>query len=140
MVPRAVWPGKPILATGYQFSQQYYELSASVYTASAITPIGDLYRHGGWIPVIAGMFLLGCGVRLLDDVLDVRSNPHAIFLVLLLFPTLVTEEQDWATLLAGIPTTLPGLVVGHSPCFSAAAFEVSDRAVLVTHLAGLVNG
>ena len=68
MVPRAVWPGKPILATGYQFSQQYYELSATVYTSSAITPIGDLYRHGGWIPVIAGMFLLGCGVRLLDDV------------------------------------------------------------------------
>ena len=106
MVPRAVWPGKPILATGYQFSQQYYGLPASLYTASAITPVGDLYRHGGWIPVIAGMFLLGCGVRLLDDVLDVRSNPHAIFLVLLLFPTLVTGEQDWATFLASIPATL----------------------------------
>ena len=106
MVPRAVWPGKPILATGYQFSQQYYGLPASLYTASAITPVGDLYRHGGWIPVIAGMFLLGCGVRLLDDVLDVRSNPHAIFLVLLLLPTLVTGEQDWATLLASIPATL----------------------------------
>ena len=106
MVPRAVWPGKPILATGYQFSQQYYGLPASLYTASAITPVGDLYRHGGWIPVIAGMFLLGCGVRLLDDVLDVRSNPHAIFLVLLLLPTLVTGEQDWATFLASIPATL----------------------------------
>ena len=106
MVPRAVWPGKPILATGYQFSQQYYELPASLYTASAITPVGDLYRHGGWLPVIVGMFLLGCGVRLLDDVLDVRSNPYAIFLVLLLFPTLVNGEQDWATFLASIPATL----------------------------------
>ena len=65
-----------------------------------------MYRHGGWIPVIAGMFLLGCGVRLLDDVLDVRSNPHGIFLVLLLFPTLVTAEGDWATFLAGIPAIL----------------------------------
>ena len=103
MVPRALWPGKPVLATGYQFSQQYYELSASIYTSSAITPLGDLYRHGGWIPVIAAMFLLGCGVRLLDDAIDVRSNPHAIFLWLLLFPTLVTAEGDWATSLAGIP-------------------------------------
>ena len=106
MVPRAVWPSKPILATGYQFSQQYFELSASLYTSSAITPVGDLYRHGGWISVIAGMFLLGCVVRLLNDVLDVRSNPHAIFLVLLLFPTLVNGEQDWATLLASVPATL----------------------------------
>ena len=97
MVPRAVWPGKPVLATGYQFSQQYYELSASTYSSSAITPVGDLYRHGGWIPVIAGMFLLGCGVRVLNDVIDVRSNPHAIFLWLLLFPSLVTAEGDWAT-------------------------------------------
>lgn len=106
MVPRAVWPGKPILTTGYQFGQQYYGLSASLYTSSAITPVGDLYRHGGWIPVIAGMFLLGCGVRLLDDALDARSNPHGIFLVLLLFPTLVTAEGDWATFLAGIPAIL----------------------------------
>ena len=106
MVPRVVWPGKPILATGYQISQQYYGLPASLYTSSAITPVGDLYRHGGWIPVIAGMFLLGCGVRLLNDVLDVRSNPHVIFLVLLLLPTLVTGEQDWATFLASIPAIL----------------------------------
>jgi hypothetical protein len=106
MVPRAVWPGKPILATGYQFNQQYYGLPSTLYTSSAITPVGDLYRHGGWIPVMVGMFLLGCGVRLLDDVLDVRTNPHAIFLVLLLFPSLVQGEQDMVTLLAGIPATM----------------------------------
>jgi hypothetical protein len=106
IVPRAVWAGKPILATGYQFSQQYYDLPSTVYTSSAITPIGDLYRHGGWVPVIVGMMLLGCLVRLLDSVLDVRANPHAIFLVLLLFPALVKGEDDWITLLAGIPGTI----------------------------------
>ena len=105
LVPRAVWPGKPILDAGYQFNQQYYDSSSTVYSSSAITLVGDLYRHGGWIPVLAGMLLLGCGVRLLDDVLDVRDNPHAILLVLLLFPALVNGEQDWVTLLAGMPTT-----------------------------------
>lgn len=106
MIPRAIWSGKPILATGYQFSQEYYGLSTTLYTSSSITPVGDLYRHGGWVPVIVGMFLLGCGVRLLDDILDVRTNPHAVFLVLLLFPSLVNGEQDWVTLLASLPATL----------------------------------
>ncbi len=107
LTPRALWPGKPILATGYEFSQQYFGLPPDVYTSSAITPEGDLYRHGGWIPLAAGMFLFGCGLRVLDDVLDVRASPHAAFLVILLFPNLVKSEDDWITLLAG----LPGLIV-----------------------------
>jgi len=109
LVPRAVWPGKPILDSGYEFSQTYYELPATVYTSSAITPVGDLYLHGGWIPVIVGMFLLGCGVRLLDDVMDVmdvNGSPHCVFLFLLLFPSLVKQEDDWVGTLAGIPGTL----------------------------------
>jgi hypothetical protein len=106
LVPRAIWPGKPILASGYEFAQQYFDVPSTTYTSDAITPVGDLFRHGGWIPVIFGMFLIGCGIRLLDDVLDVGSNPHATFLVLLLFQSLVFAEEDWATLLAAIPVAL----------------------------------
>jgi hypothetical protein len=106
LIPRALWPAKPIVAVGYQISQEYYGFSSTVYTSSAITPVGDLYRHGGWVPVVGGMFFLGCGVRLLDDVLDVRENPHAIFLVLLLFPELVKNEVDWVSLVSSIPGTI----------------------------------
>lgn len=106
LIPRAIWPSKPILDTGYEFSQTYYELPATVNTSSAITPVGDLWLHGGWIPVMVGMFLLGCGVRLLDDVMDVYGSPHCIFLFLLLFPSLVKQEADWMGTLAGIPGTL----------------------------------
>jgi threonine/homoserine/homoserine lactone efflux protein len=87
----------------YRACQQYYGLPSTAYTSSAITPVGDLYRHGEWVPVIAGMFLLGCLVRLLDESLDVRVNPHAMFLVLLFFPTLVKSEDDWISMVAGIP-------------------------------------
>jgi hypothetical protein len=62
-----------------------------------------LYRHGGWIPVIVGMFLLGCGTRFLDDVMDVSSNPHAVFLFILLFPIFVNQETDWAGMVAAFP-------------------------------------
>jgi hypothetical protein len=106
LIPRALWPGKPILDTGYQISQVYYDLPATVYTSSAVTPVGDLYRHGGWIPVIVGMFLLGCLTRFLDDVLDVSRDPHAVFLFLLLFPSLVKQEDDWVSMVAGLPGTL----------------------------------
>lgn len=106
IVPRAAFPGKPILASGYKFSQIFYGLPPTLYTASAITPVGDLYWHGGWIPTVAGMLFLGCGMRLLDDTLDVRANPHAIFLALLLFPNLVKDEVDWVSLMAGMPGIL----------------------------------
>jgi hypothetical protein len=106
LIPRALWPGKPIIAGGYQFSQDYYELPPTVITSSAITPVGDLYRHGGWIPVIAGMFLLGCGTRFFDDVMDVRGSPHAVFLFVLLFPTFANQEYDWTGMLSLIPGTL----------------------------------
>jgi hypothetical protein len=106
MIPRALWPGKPILATGYQFSQTFYELPASVYTSSADTMVGGLYWFGGWASVIVGMMLFGAVIRFLDKILDVWTNPHAIFLILLLFPVLVGGETDWSALLGAVPATL----------------------------------
>jgi hypothetical protein len=106
MVPRALWPGKPILVTGYLFSQQFFGLSPGTYTATADTMIGGMYWHGGWIPLLAGMFVFGSGVRLLDEILDVYANPHATFLVLLIFPSLVTGEEDWQAITSAIPATI----------------------------------
>jgi hypothetical protein len=104
-IPRAIWKSKPILASGYQLNQEYYGLPSNVYSSAAVTPIGDLYRHGGWLPVIVGMLVLGCGTRLLDDVLDIHGDPHAVFLLLLLFPVLVKGEEDWTDILASLPAT-----------------------------------
>jgi hypothetical protein len=103
LVPRILWPGKPILDVGYQMSQEYYELPPQVYTSSDITPEGDLYRHGGWSVLIAGMFLIGWAARILDEVTDLRRSIHGAFLIILLFPGLVQAGSDCATLVAGIP-------------------------------------
>ena len=106
LVPRILWPGKPVLNVGYQMSQEYYQLPPQVYTSSDITPEGDLYRHGGWVVLIAGMFLIGCGARVVDEVADLRRSTHGMFLIILLFPGLVQAGTDCATLLAGIPATV----------------------------------
>jgi len=103
LIPRILWPGKPILAEGYQVSQEYYQLPAQVYTSSDVTPEGDLYRHGGWFTLIAGMFLGGCGIRILDEVTDLRRSVRGGFLIILLFPDIVQAGSDCASLLAGIP-------------------------------------
>jgi hypothetical protein len=106
LIPRAFWPGKPILDVGYEFSVEYYQTPAADITYTQITPAGDLYIHGGWIPVIVGMFLIGCLTRLFDDVMDVHGSPHCIFLFLLLYPILVAQEEDWTELIAEIPGML----------------------------------
>ncbi len=135
MVPRAIWPAKPIILTGYQFSQEYFDLPSTLYTSTAVTAVGGLFIHGGWVPVIAGMLLLGCAVRLLDDVLDVRGNPQTIFLVLLLFPNIVGGQEDWLSLLASIPATVSVWLVA-----VALTFRVNRRAFRVNERAFRVNG
>jgi hypothetical protein len=103
LIPRILWPGKPILTPGYQISQEYFDLPATAYTSSDVTPEGDLFRHGGWLPLIVGMFLLGCVIRIVDEVADLRRGVHGAFLIILLFPGIVEAGTDCATLLAGIP-------------------------------------
>ena len=89
--PRAIWPSKPARLTGLQFSQEFFEVPPTTSSADKL---------------IVGMFVFGCAVRLLDDVLDVRRDPYAAFLVLLLFPNRVGGEQDWEAIVAAIPTTI----------------------------------
>jgi hypothetical protein len=118
LIPRIVWPGKPILAPGYQVSQEYYELPAQVYTSSDVTPEADLYRHGGWVPLILGMFLLGCALRIIDEVTDLRRGAHGAFLIILLFPDIVQAGSDCAGLLAGIPGVILLWLAVVATCFT----------------------
>jgi hypothetical protein len=106
LIPRALWPGKPLLTAGYQFGQEYYGVSPAVLSTDAVTPVGDLWRHGGWPPLLAGMFLLGTAVRLLDITADIRANAHTVFLVLILLPSVVKAEDDWITLVASFPAAI----------------------------------
>ena len=103
LIPRLLWPSKPVLTPGYQVSQDYFLLPADVYTSSDVTPEADLFRHGGWLPLIVGMFLLGCVIRILDEVADLRRGVHGALLVILVFPDIVQAGSDCASLLAGLP-------------------------------------
>lgn len=111
VIPRALWPGKPSVTTGLDFSRDYYKLPTNVLTASAITVIGDLYRHGGIVVVIVGMCILGAAVRLLDDswhpVRDIRLG----ILYVSVFLTLVNLELDVSSLIVSIPVAVLSSVI-----------------------------
>lgn len=103
-MPRSFWPDKPVLDAGYQVSQQYYEMPANVYSSAAVTPYGDLYRHGGVGIVILGMAILGMFVRTVDDRrgADTDIDPRLLFLPMLLFTMLVKQEVDYLALSASL--------------------------------------
>jgi hypothetical protein len=105
-VPRAIWHGKPLILAGYQFGQTYFGLPSDLYSWAGVTFVGDLYRYGGWPPLIVGMLILGALARTIDSIVDVHANPHSIVLVILLFPPLVKGEAGWAPIMSGIPGTL----------------------------------
>jgi len=103
LIPRSLWPTKPIIAPGYEFSQLYFDRPSYVYTSSAVTMVGDLYMHGGWMTVLFGAFLMGVGFRLFDQLIRPERDIRALFFVLAFVPTLVKSESDVFGLLVGIP-------------------------------------
>lgn len=112
ITPRALWPGKPVFSTGYEFNQVYYGLPASYYSSSAITPLGDLYRHGGWLVLAVGMLAFGMGCRLFDTLFAAEADPRALFFLLVFLPVLVKSEVDLVALLVSVPSNVIACVLG----------------------------
>ncbi len=111
VIPRAVWPGKPLLTAGYSVNQTYYEMPASVVTSSTVTTPGGFYQHGGWISLIVCAFLLGGFLRLLDKLFRPEGDPRAAFFLLVFLPTLIKSEVDSVELVISLPLLfLTGIV------------------------------
>lgn len=81
LVPRPLWPDKPLNLYALEVSRGYYGLSTRVISASSLSPLGDAYRHGGLPMVAVSLAILGAFVRFLDDML---APKHSIWLVPLL--------------------------------------------------------
>ncbi|EHR51804.1 hypothetical protein SacmaDRAFT_3590 [Saccharomonospora marina XMU15] len=111
-VPRLIWPDKPIFASGYEFYQEYFSTSRDNYSAAAVTPLGDLYRHGGWIPVVIGMFLFGAIFRLFDTLFRPENDPRAMFFMLVFLPVLVKGEMGVYQILVSAASMIVTAVVG----------------------------
>jgi len=112
LIPRAVWPGKPIIANGYRFSQEYYGFPSTIYTSSAPTPLGDLYRHGGLLVLLIGMFALGACCRLFDSIFRPEADPRAMFFLIMFLPLVVKSELDVYSMIVAVPASVVAAAVG----------------------------
>jgi hypothetical protein len=59
LVPRALWPDKPIITTGRWLSSTYFGYDSTTVNSAAATLYGDLYIISGWWAAILGSVLLG---------------------------------------------------------------------------------
>lgn len=107
VIPRSVWPEKPVLDQSRQMSVLYYGLPPSVSTSSAMTPYGDLWRHGGVVPLILGMAALGFSLRLVDGRRGSASaDPRILFLPMLLFAFVVKGEASFIEMVAAFASVI----------------------------------
>lgn len=110
VVPRAVWPDKPVRLAGYEFYKVYYQGQGQ--SSSAVTLQGSLYMHGGLGVFLVGMFVVGVLLRATDDGLRARSSPFGALFLLLLAPVVVKQEMDVPGFLASLPVLLITWLVG----------------------------
>jgi hypothetical protein len=111
LVPRALWPNKPVRTAGYTFNQQYFGTSPGMYTSAGISPQADLYRYGGLIAVLIGSVILGACLRLVDETLHPSLDLRLTALYISLFTLLLTLETPVTDLLVALPIKLGVMVL-----------------------------
>jgi hypothetical protein len=55
VVPRFLWPDKPVISPGRDIAIYYRGLSTDIYTSDGVTPMGDAFRLGGWPAILIFM-------------------------------------------------------------------------------------
>ncbi|WP_198318744.1 hypothetical protein [Pseudofrankia inefficax] len=103
MVPRALWPDKPVRTAGYTFNQEYYDTPANLYSSAAISPQADLFRHGGLLVLLLGSALMGALYRFVDETLYPARDLRLTALYVSLFTLLLTSETTVTDLLVSLP-------------------------------------
>jgi hypothetical protein len=98
LVPRFLWPGKPVLNKGQRLS---ILLGRPDTTSSAPTPIGDMYALYGTYGVVLSMLFWGACLQLYMNWIGSRGvNERGLFIFMLMLTSLLEQEYDFIGLIA----------------------------------------
>jgi hypothetical protein len=106
LVPRAIWPSKPVLMLEYEFDRQYKHLPPSAITNTALTQPGDLYMNFGLPGLLGGMMTLGLVLGWLTQRWYDTRNPRRMILYVAATLTIVFIETSVTGLLLSAPRTV----------------------------------
>lgn len=104
MVPRILWPGKPIKRFGNDFGQRYGLLHHRDKATSLNLPwVVELYANFGSVGILVGMFVIGLAFGYIENVLlnrDVETGTEVLLIGL--FAPLSFPESNISLLWGGI--------------------------------------
>jgi hypothetical protein len=108
LVPRAIWPGKPALVSGGDFSHTYWQIPTGIRTSTPITGVGDLYRNFGRAGVVVGMLIWGVFMAAWTWAYRRWRSPRfdLVYLYSVVF-SVTYVESDLPSLVATAAKTLP---------------------------------
>lgn len=120
-VPRAVWPGKPLINMGLRFNHMIVPWQADPQRAIAVTMPGMFYWDAGIVGVLIGMAFVGVLWRFLYEYfVRPKGNLTGAFVTAMIFPTFfMPVEQTLVSLFTWhffkfcIVATIALLVVGN---------------------------
>jgi hypothetical protein len=98
ILPRFLWPGKPIISRGVWFSITYLEDSEETRSSTGMTIFGEGYLFTGWFGTVFASVMVGLGLALL------YRNTVAVGLIpiyLGLLPKFLDVETEFTTLFVG---------------------------------------
>jgi hypothetical protein len=90
LIPRIIWNNKPLASEPRKYAALYFDYPDNSFT---ITPYGDLIRNFGIYGVIAGMFLLGCLLRIIFRAL-VEDQTSKLWKATMYFMLLTTISYE----------------------------------------------
>jgi len=96
LIPRIVWPDKPVDDLGYIMTRDYVGLNAYAahFSSSAPTIFGDLYMNFGMAGVVVGMALLGFLAGLLFSAISPSLSTGRLLYYFVVFLILTNLEGD----------------------------------------------
>lgn len=107
LVPRIVWPDKPVLDEATRFTSTYVGVPSDIRSATQITAVGDLYRNFGFIGVVVGMSIWGAALASIGAAFVRWRSPRAdVIYLFALMAVAINADMDLPGLLATASKTV----------------------------------
>jgi hypothetical protein len=111
LVPRVLWPNKPVFDVGRTFPQLYLKQSTTSRSTTGPSHFGDLYRNFGLSGLVFGMALLGAVFAVLGRLTE-RGGVRTLLIIAFAFTALVRPEDSLAEGVVAFTHLMAPVIVG----------------------------